>query len=81
MTQPTLLVMLPALNEAASIAAVLDRIPRDIEGIREVQLLVIDDGSTDDTVSISRAHGASVISHGRNLGVGAALQSGLDEAV
>ncbi len=78
---PRLLVMMPALNEAASIAAVLDRVPRRIPGIGAVDVLVIDDGSTDETVSIARAHGAAVISHGRNLGVGVALQTGLGEAV
>lgn len=73
--------MMPALNEEASIAAVLQRVPRDIPGIASVEVLVIDDGSTDSTVALSRANGASVISHGRNLGVGAALQTGLNEAV
>lgn len=78
---PRLLVMMPALNESASLAAVLQRVPRKINGVGSVDVLVIDDGSTDDTVAIARAHGASVISHGRNLGVGVALQTGLAEAV
>lgn len=78
---PRLLVMMPALNEEASIAAVLQRVPRDIPGIGSVDVLVIDDGSTDRTVELSRANGASVISHGRNLGVGTALQTGLAEAI
>ncbi len=78
---PRLLVILPALNEAESIAKVLERVPRSIPGIGAVELLVVDDGSTDDTVRIAREAGASVISHGQNLGVGAAMQTGLDEAV
>lgn len=73
--------MMPALNEEASIAAVIQRIPRSIEGVASVEILVIDDGSTDATADIARANGASVISHGRNLGVGAALQTGLAEAI
>jgi glycosyltransferase involved in cell wall biosynthesis len=76
-----LLVVLPALNEAATIQGVIARIPRDIPGIDGVEVLVVDDGSTDDTVRLSREAGASVISHGRNRGVGAAMQTGLDEAV
>lgn len=76
-----LLVMMPALNEAATIASVLARVPRRIEGVAEIRMLVVDDGSTDDTVALARAAGASVISHGRNLGVGAALQTGLAEAL
>lgn len=78
---PRLLVMMPALNEEASLAAVLDRVPRQIEGVGAVEVLVIDDGSTDRTVQIAAAHGADVISHGRNLGVGIALQTGLSEAI
>ncbi len=73
--------MMPALNEAATIGAVLGRVPRTLPGIAEITMLVIDDGSTDDTVAISRAAGALVISHGRNLGVGTALQTGLAEAL
>jgi glycosyltransferase involved in cell wall biosynthesis len=76
-----LLVILPALNEAATIQSVLGRVPRAIEGIGSVEILVVDDGSSDDTVKLSRAAGASVISHGKNRGVGAAMQTGLDEAV
>lgn len=78
---PRLLVMMPALNEEASIGAVLQRIPRHIVGVGSVEIVVIDDGSTDATADIARANGASVIHHGRNLGVGAALQSGLAEAI
>jgi glycosyltransferase involved in cell wall biosynthesis len=77
----TLLVMLPALNESASLAAVIARIPREIEGLRRVDVLVVDDGSTDDTVAIAREAGAHVISHRKNRGVGAAFQTGIDEAI
>jgi glycosyltransferase involved in cell wall biosynthesis len=73
--------MMPALNEAATIGAVLARVPRQLDGIGEVALLVIDDGSTDDTAAIARAAGAMVLSHVHNLGVGVALQTGLAEAL
>jgi glycosyltransferase involved in cell wall biosynthesis len=76
-----LLVMLPALNEAATIADVIARIPRTVPGIAEVEVLVVDDGSTDDTAALARGAGASVLSHGVNRGVGAALQTCLAEAV
>jgi glycosyltransferase involved in cell wall biosynthesis len=78
---PRLLVMMPALNEEASIGAVLARVPRSIPGVGSVEILVVDDGSKDRTVAIAKDAGASVISHGRNLGVGSALQTGLAEAV
>jgi glycosyltransferase involved in cell wall biosynthesis len=76
-----LLVILPALNEASTLEQVLRRVPRDIPGIAQVDLLVVDDGSSDDTVRLALEAGASVVSHGKNLGVGAAVQTGLDEAV
>ena len=54
----------------------------EIPGVSAVEVLVVDDGSTDaDRRDRARSHGAAVMSHGRNLGVGAALQSGLAEAV
>jgi glycosyltransferase involved in cell wall biosynthesis len=76
-----LLVVVPALNEAATIQGVIAAIPRDIPGIAETQVLVIDDGSSDDTADLARAAGAEVISHFRTFGVGVAIQRGLSEAV
>lgn len=77
----TLLVMLPALNEEATVAQVIGRIPRQVPGVDRVLVLVVDDGSTDRTVELSLAAGASVISHRRNRGVGAAFQTGVEEAI
>ncbi|HVY44486.1 MAG TPA: glycosyltransferase family 2 protein [Minicystis sp.] len=76
-----LLVILPALNEEATIATVIGKIPRSMPGVDAVEVVVVDDGSTDATVALAKKAGASVVSHGRNLGVGAALQSGLEEAL
>lgn len=76
-----LLVIMPALNEAASIGDVIREIPEQIEGIDAIEVLVIDDGSTDDTAHIARRAGADVISHHANMGLGVAMQTGIDEAV
>lgn len=76
-----LLVMLPALNEAATIADVLRRIPRDLPAIAHTDVLVIDDGSTDATAELARQSGAEVISHTINRGLGVAIQTGLAEAI
>lgn len=72
-----LCVVIPALNEAATIADVISRIPRDIEGIDELEVVVVDDGSTDDTVALAEEAGAIVVSHPENQGVGAAFQTGV----
>ena len=76
-----LLVIMPALNEELLIAGVIRRIPTKICGIDEISVIVIDDGSTDNTASVAREAGASVISLHSNMGLGIAMQRGIDEAV
>jgi glycosyltransferase involved in cell wall biosynthesis len=66
-------IVMPAYNEEHTIGGVLDSLKR--EGWR--QIIVVDDGSTDRTASIARAKGAIVVSHERNMGLGAALRTGL----
>ncbi|MEX2015865.1 MAG: glycosyltransferase family 2 protein [Candidatus Hydrogenedentales bacterium] len=73
--------VIPALNEAATIADVIARVPRDIPGINEVFVLVVDDGSTDETATLARNAGAEVVSHSVNKGVGAAFQTGVERAL
>lgn len=64
------LVAIPALNEAAVIGSVLESLSK-VHPLSDV--VVIDDGSRDDTALIARAAGARVLSHAINLGVGAAM--------
>jgi glycosyltransferase involved in cell wall biosynthesis len=70
---PRCLAIVPALNEAASIAEVVSEI-RDYD--RDIEVLVIDDGSTDATAAIAEAAGARVIRLPVNLGIGGAVQAG-----
>jgi len=76
-----LLVIMPALNEEALIGPVIRAIPKEIQGIDSAEVLVIDDGSTDDTVAVAEEAGASVVSLHANMGLGVAMQRGIDEAV
>jgi len=69
--------IVPVFNEEAKIAKVVTRIPREVVD----EVLVIDDGSTDDSAEVARSSGAKVISMDATLGVGAALQIGYDYAV
>jgi glycosyltransferase involved in cell wall biosynthesis len=76
-----LVVIIPCLNEAKTIGPVISQIPSHIPGITQTLVLVIDDGSKDETASIARQNGAHVISHIRTRGVGAAFHSGIDAAI
>lgn len=72
-----LVVQLPALNEEKTITQVIDSIPRQIAGIDEITILVVNDGSTDRTAELAASAGAIVVSHERARGVGAAFRTGL----
>ncbi len=77
-----LIVQIPVLNEAATIAAVIRDIPRAIPGVDSVEVLIIDDGCTDDTVEIALAHGADfVVRHTGRKGLARAFQTGIDTAL
>jgi len=76
-----LLVVIPCLNEGATIAEVICAIPRQIPGISAVDVLIVDDGSADNTASEAARAGAAVLKHPVNYGVGAAFQSAVDYAV
>ena len=66
-------IVLPAKNEAAGLAKVLPELCRRFAG---AEILVVDDGSTDDTVAVCEREGARVVSHRYSLGNGAAVKSG-----
>jgi glycosyl transferase family 2 len=68
-------VVVPAYNEEDNIGQVLPRIPKTVCGL-EIAVLVVDDGSRDDTGAIARQYGAAVARHATNLGGGAALRTG-----
>ncbi|HID64612.1 MAG TPA: glycosyltransferase family 2 protein [Anaerolineae bacterium] len=69
----TVLVIIPAYNEADSIGGVISRVRASAP---EVDILVIDDGSTDATAAIAQEAGALVVSLPHNLGIGGAVQTG-----
>jgi glycosyltransferase involved in cell wall biosynthesis len=75
-----LCVLLPAYNEAAGIASLIGRIKAvHLDGI-ELTVLVVNDGSRDDTAQVAAAAGAVVVSHPINRGVGAGFRTGLEWA-
>jgi len=76
-----LLVTIPALDEAQTVGDVIRSIPREIPGIRSIEILVVDDGSSDATAERSTAAGAQVIRHPAPRGVGAAFHSALEYGI
>jgi len=77
-----LVVFIPALNEEKSISNVIKSIPRKIFGIDKVEVLVIDDGSKDNTVNMALNAGADkIVSHPNNMGIGAAFMTGVRNCI
>ena len=77
----TLLVAIPCLNEAQTIGNVIANLPRQIPGIARVDIIVVDDGSTDGTADLARKAGAYVLRHPHNRGLSIAFQSAVSYAV
>lgn len=74
-----LFIQIPCLNEEKTLPLVIADLPRKIEGISEIYTLVIDDGSTDDTVNTARRLGVDyIIKNRRTLGLATAYSRGLE---
>jgi len=74
-----LIIQIPCFNEADQLPTTLADLPREVPGVDVVEWLVIDDGSTDETISVARAHGVHhVVRLTNNKGLAAAFQGGLD---
>ncbi|MEA2278689.1 MAG: hypothetical protein QOI62_2168 [Solirubrobacteraceae bacterium] len=77
-----LIIQIPCLNEEATLPATLADLPREVVGFDTVEWLVIDDGSTDATVAVARAHGVDhIVRLTNNKGLAAGFQAGLDAAL
>ncbi|MBD0382147.1 glycosyltransferase family 2 protein [Paenibacillus sedimenti] len=80
MTKKKIIVFMPAHNEEDNIGGVIARVPRVFHSHYTVEVLVIDDGSTDATVQVARVGGADhIVSFPRNKGLGAAVREGLQQ--
>ena len=76
-----LIITIPAYNEEKTVASVIRGVPRQLEGIDEVKILVIDDGSTDNTVAVSQEAGADYVITHQNVGLATNFKISQDEAL
>lgn len=77
-----LIIQIPCYNEEATLPLALADLPRTLPGVDVIEALIIDDGSTDQTVAVARGLGVQyIIRHKRNRGLASAFQSGLEAAL
>ena len=77
-----LIIQIPCFNEELTLPSTLDDLPREIQGVDQVEWLVIDDGSRDRTVEVAREHGVDhVVRLTNNKGLASGFQAGLDAAL
>ncbi len=77
-----LVIQIPCYNEAETLSDVLASIPASVAGVDSIETVVVDDGSTDDTVAVARAYGVDhIVQHRHNRGLAQAFQTGIDFAL
>jgi glycosyltransferase involved in cell wall biosynthesis len=75
---PAISIIIPVYNEAENLCAVLDQI--HALGLKDYEIVVVDDGSKDESAAMAVARGARIVRHPYNIGNGAAVKTGLRHA-
>src|SRR6266540_370285 len=72
------IVQVPCLNEEATLPLVLNSIPKKIKGVDSIEVLIIDDGSSDKTVAVAKKHGVThFVLHSQRKGLARSFHDGL----
>jgi glycosyltransferase involved in cell wall biosynthesis len=74
-----LIIQIPCWDEAETLPLTLAELPRELEGFDSVQWLIVDDGSSDETIAVARRHGVDhIVALTNHKGLASAFQAGLD---
>lgn len=77
-----LVIQIPCLNEEESLPITLSALPKHIDGIDEIKVLIVNDGSTDKTIDVAKKHGISdFVNFTHNKGLAKAFSAGLNKAL
>jgi len=77
-----LIIQIPCYNEADTLAIALDALPREVKGFDKVEWLIINDGSTDDTVKVAKANGVDhIVNFKHNQGLAKGFMAGIKESL
>jgi glycosyltransferase involved in cell wall biosynthesis len=77
-----LIIQIPCLNEEESLPKTLQSLPKQVSGVHSIEVLIIDDGSTDKTSEVARQHGVQhVVRFTKHKGLARAFYAGLDAAL
>jgi len=75
-------VQVPCLNEEATLPLVLESIPKKIKNVDSIEVLIIDDGSSDKTIEVAKKYGVThFVKHTRNMGLARSFRDGIDYAL
>lgn len=77
-----LVVQIPCLNEEKTLPLVLGSIPKKIKGVDQIEILIIDDGSTDKTIEVAKSFGVKhFVTHAKNMGLARSFHDGVNYAL
>ena len=77
-----LFIQIPCFNEEKTLPEVIRDLPKQIDGIDEIEIMIVDDGSSDRTVEVTRSLGVRhIVQHGSNRGLAAAFRHGSEYAL